>query len=1124
VDQVRDLNSLALGIPGARLQMGDLTLESMSLLRQPSQFDLTLMMAETGDEISSALIYNPELFDAATIQDMLGHFYTLLQNMVTDPHKPVSTHSLISESEQRHILVELNQTHTEYPRDLCIYDLIQEQVQRTPDATAVQFEDQSLTYQELDWRASQVAGVLASKGVKPGTLVGIFVNRSLEMLVGLLGILKAGGAYLPLDPSYPKDRLAFMLADSEASHVITHSSLLADLPDNNASVLCIDTIEQVQPSSKIKRSKKAGSRPNPDDPAYVIYTSGSTGKPKGVPIHQQAVVNLLCCMRQSLGIDSNSILLGVTTLSFDIAVADLILPFTAGARLVIASAELAADGHLLAKALSDSQATFMQATPASWRLLLEAGWKGRDSLTIVSTGEAISTDLAGQLLKRCARLWNLYGPTETTVWSTMYQVPPENKRGVSNIVPIGKPVANTQIYILDSNLQPVPMGVIGDLYIGGDGVSRGYLNRPELTAERFIRNPFEASSTIYKTGDLARYLPDGNIEYFGRSDHQVKIRGFRIEIGEVESALAAHPDVRQAVVAARKERTSEASLVAYVVPESTDKSADLNQYRSYLRTKLPEYMIPASFVILKAMPLTPNGKVDRKALPVLSQDQLAMRADYMPPRTEEERAIAAICAEVLNLERVGLHDNFFDLGGNSLIATRLIFQLQEHFQVRLPLVRLFESPTMEGLALAIADARTKPAMDDMYGIVTLDQLRNDVVLDDAIRADGKPSANQQPKRILLTGATGFLGAYLLRGLLDKTEAGISCLVRAEHAGAGLERLKKNLEYYQLWDDELTLRIHILSGDLDRPRFGLNESEFESLTEELDAIYHNGAMVNFVYPYHALKPVNVDSTHEVLRLASSKRIKPVHFISSVSVFMKGDLRERGICYENADLEEVGVPFGGYGQSKWVAEGLVHAAAERGIPMTIFRPDNILGDQRTGVLNTSDMTYSLVRAIFKMGAVPDIEIMGSVVPVDFVSQAILHLSMQPDSLGKTFHLSTIKQSNFIELFGMISEMGVRIRRLPFDEWKKDYYDLAKQFPDEAFHAFLPLVNQVGRDRLSLPRLDLSNTITGLEGSSIKIPSLDAELVDIYLKYFIRSGLISPAGINEESVGRSAPEIQP
>lgn len=1123
-----DLNAVALGIPGVHIPIGGgLTLETMSLLQQPSQFDLTLMMAETGDGISAAFIYNPDLFDAETIARIAGHFNNLLEEIAAAPDQPLATIPLLTQPE-RILIDQANATEADYPRDRCVYDLIDEQVRRTPDAIAVQFRDQRLTYKELDQRAGDVAAVLAAQGFEAGTLVGIFINRSLEMLVGLMGILKAGGGYLPLDPSYPSERLAYMLEDSGAPVVLTLSSLLAELPQNNAQIVCIDNLDQYKKSTGKKRRKKSAARPKPDDVAYVIYTSGSTGKPKGVRIHQQAVVNLLCCMKQVLGINPDSILLGVTTLSFDIAVADLILPFTAGARLVIAAQDVVADGNLLAQTLTDSHATFMQATPATWRILIEAGWKGKEQLTIVSTGEALTNDLADQLLPRGSELWNLYGPTETTVWSTMYKVPSDNKRGVSNIVPIGMPVANTQIYILDSKLQPVPVGVIGDLYIGGDGVSSGYLNRPELTAERFIENPFKPSSTIYKTGDLARYLPDGNIEYFGRSDHQVKIRGFRIEIGEVESALASHSDVRQVVVVARQERSSEASLVAYVVPESAGKEADANQLRAFLRTKLPEYMIPASFVFLDAMPLTPNGKVDRKALPVLSQDQMATRAEYVAPRTEQERAIAAICAEVLNLERVGVHDNFFDLGGNSLIATRLIFQLQEHFQVRLPLVRLFESPTIEGLALAIADARTMPMAEDMYGTVTLDQLKNDVVLDEAINGNGIRRAEAAPKRILITGVTGFLGAYLLKGLLDKTDAQISCLIRAENAAEGLRRLKGNLEYYQLWEDAFAARLHILPGDLDRPRFGLSETDFESLAEELDVIYHNGAMVNFVYPYHALKSVNVDSTHEILRLAGMKKLKPVHFVSSVSVFMKGDLRERGICYENANLEEVGVPFGGYGQSKWVAEGLMHAAAQRGIPMTIFRPDNILGDRRNGILNTNDMTYSLVRAIFKMGAVPDIEIMGSVVPVDFVSDAILHLSMQPGSLGKTFHLSTLEQSNFIDIFEMVSEKGVPIRQLPLDEWKTDYYNLAKQFPDETFHAFLPLVNQAGRDRLSLPRLDLTNTVSGLQGSSIKIPSVDSGLVDTYLKYFIRSGLIPPAGRDGESVGEinggRAPEIHP
>ena len=362
--------------------------------------------------------------------------------------------------------------------------MIQEQVKRTPKAIALQYEDQSLTYKELDKRSNELAKILISQGVKPGTLVGIFANRSLDMMIGLLGVLKAGGAYLPLDPSFPSERLAFMVEDSGASIILTQTSLLNDVPENKAQVICLDALEDF--SSTKKKAKPA----KPDDLAYIIYTSGSTGKPKGVQIHHQAVVNFLCSMRDDLKTYADDTLLAVTTLSFDIAVLELLLPLTVGAKVVIASSEVAADGALLADALTKVNATFMQATPASWRLLLEAGWKGKDDLKILCGGEALTNDLAERLLQRGAELWNVYGPTETTIWSTIYQVTSSENQGVSNTVPIGRPIANTQIYILDANLQPVPVGVIGDLYIGGDGVSRGYLNCPELTEEKFIANPF----------------------------------------------------------------------------------------------------------------------------------------------------------------------------------------------------------------------------------------------------------------------------------------------------------------------------------------------------------------------------------------------------------------------------------------------------------------------------------------------------------------------------------------------------------------------------------------------------------------------------------------------------------
>lgn len=1102
VENVRDLNSLALGIPGAQINFGDLTLESMSLLRQPSQFDLTLMMAETGDSLSASFIYNPDLFDASTIARFAEHFQNLLDGISATPESPLSMIPLLSTSE-RTLLDQLNATQADYPRELCLHQLIEAQVEKTPDAIAVVFHDQQWTYRELDNAANAIAGVLRKRKIKSETIVGLCVERSPQMLAALLGIHKAGGAYVPLDPAFPLERLAVMLEDSAAPVLITQTSLASLFPEYTGQVVLLDELDL---SSKTKKTQQNKHTSN-ENLAYILYTSGSTGKPKGVMIPHRALVNFLVSMQKQPGLTAEDTLLAVTTLSFDIAGLELYLPLVTGAKVVIADKETAFDPNLLMKEIERCNATVMQATPATWRMLIESGWKGKSDLKILCGGEALPNDLADQLLQRGAELWNLYGPTETTIWSTVYQVE-KSRYDISGGVSIGKPIANTQIYILDANLQQVPIGVIGDLYIGGDGLSRGYLNRAKLTAEKFIPHPNDSSSIIYKTGDLARWLSDGNIEFLGRSDQQVKVRGYRIEIGEIEVALAKHPSVQQSVVVVRKDKASNTTLVAYVVSAPPKKEADVNQLREFLRTKLPEYMIPSAFVNLDSLPLTPNGKVDRKSLPALSQENLAARAEYVSPRNADEQAIADICAEVLNLERVGIHDNFFDLGGNSLIATRLIFQMQEHFQVKLPLVKLFENPTIVGLANAVEEARTLPTSENNnFGTISLDELKNEITLDDVIHTNGNYYQHiESPAHILLTGATGFLGGYLLTSLLEKTRAVLYCLVRAKDKEDGLRRIKKNLEYYELWNERFIPRIRIVIGNLDSPRFGLSNQQYESLASEIDVIYHNGAMVNFVYPYHALKPVNVESTHEVLRLASRKRIKPVHFVSSLSVFMKGDLRDKTLCYEDANLEEVGVPFGGYGQSKWVAEGLMRIAAQRGIPITIFRPDNILGDSRTGILNTSDMTYSLVRAIFKMGSVPDVEFMGGIVPVDFVSNAIVHLASHPESFGKTFHLSSIKQSNFIDVFEMIAARGVPIKQLPFAQWKTDYYALAKQFPEESFHAFLPLINQVGKESLSLPRLDLTNTLAGLNGSSIVCPSVDDNLIDIYVKYFVKSGLVS------------------
>jgi amino acid adenylation domain-containing protein len=577
-----------------------------------------------------------------------------------------------------------------------VHRLIHAQAERTPAAVAVSFGEKTLTYRELDERSNRLARHLRGLGVGPESLVGLCTERSPEMIVGLLGILKAGAAYVPLDPAYPPDRLAFMLDDSRLAVLLTQEVLRERLPDNSATVVFLDSD---WPSVAPEGTK--GVVVSGENLAYVIYTSGSTGKPKGVQVPHRALANFLKSMRNLLGIAAGDALLAVTTLSFDIAGLELFLPLTVGARVELAGREEAADGARLIERLERSGVTFLQATPATWRLLLESGWQGTPGLTMLCGGEALPRELADRLVGRGKALWNVYGPTETTIWSSAGVVEPGE-----GPVPVGRPIAKTQLYVLDGYLRPVPVGVTGELYIGGAGLARGYLDRPGLTAERFIPDPLgrEAGGRLYRTGDLARWRSDGGLECLGRVDHQVKIRGFRVELGEVESALLRHPAVRDAVVTARDDSSGEMSLVGYLVPREgqSPNAADL---RRTLAETLPEYMVPTTYVSLDELPRTPNGKVDRKALPDPEQAALVSEGGYTPPRGPVEEALVGIWGEILGRERIGVFDNFFESGGHSLFATQLFARLRDTFGVEPPpLQEFFETATVAWLARRIEDA------------------------------------------------------------------------------------------------------------------------------------------------------------------------------------------------------------------------------------------------------------------------------------------------------------------------------------------------------------------------------------------------------------------------------------
>jgi amino acid adenylation domain-containing protein len=690
-----DLNNAAPGAIGA-LEFSNLKAEALQVEAGVAHADLVMSLMENGDALSGKLRYNTDIFDAATSSRMLEHFQVLLKGAVADPDRRVSDMPLLTEVERRRLLSEWNDTVSEYPRDKCVPELFEAQVERSPDAIALVVEEEELTYRELNRRANQLAAYLGKLGVGPETPVGFCLERSPEMVVGILGILKAGGTYVPLDPAYPKDRLAFMLEDTRTPVLLVQQRLIEHLPEHQARVVRMDGDWEL-----IARENDANpaSGATADHLAYVIYTSGSTGEPKGIAIPHRAI-NRLVFNTNYIEITPNDRMALASNSSFDAATFELWGALLRGARLVGISRDVALSPSDLAAEIRAQGISVMFLTTALFNQIAREVPAAFGSIRrLLFGGEAVDLHLVKEVLKHTppARLLHVYGPTESTTFTTWY--PTRGLPEDAATVPIGRPLANTEVYLLDSKLQPAPVGIAGELYIGGDGLAWGYLNQPELTTEKFIPNPYsgKGGGRLYKTGDQGRYWPDGAIEFLGRLDHQVKLRGFRIELGEIEAALNRHPSVRESVVLLREDAPGEKRLVAYLAIEP-EKAFTVDDLRSFLRQKLPDYMTPAAFVTLDALPLTPNGKIDRRALPAPEQSRPELAEAFVAPRNPVEELLAGAWADVLEIERVGVHDNFFDLGGHSLLATKLFSRIRDAFQVGLPLAALFEAPTIAALA------------------------------------------------------------------------------------------------------------------------------------------------------------------------------------------------------------------------------------------------------------------------------------------------------------------------------------------------------------------------------------------------------------------------------------------
>ena len=660
-----------------------------------SQFDLSLHLYQVEGGYNCRFEYNTDLFDREFIKRMVSNFKKIISEIITDPLRNLKEYSIISEDEIRH-LDSWNKTDTLFSEEKCFHQLFEEQAAKRYDQIAVKYSNDYLRYGELNSRANKLANYLIKKGVQKGSTVGIIIDRSINMLIGLLSVMKAGAAYIPLDPSFPKDRLKYIVEDSGINILLTEKKLKTLVSTFEISSIYIDSEWGIINKEEEKDIKLAQST---SDLMYIIYTSGSTGNPKGVMIKHGAVNNFLQSMKKHPGFNESDSLLAVTTVSFDIAGLELYLPLISGGCVVIADKAETIDGKALLNLIEKHNITVMQATPSTWKIMIDAGWKNTPGLKMLCGGEAFSKDLADKMLERGGELWNMYGPTETTIWSSVKKI----ERSDSKIL-VGHPIANTKFYVVDKNLSRVPIGVVGELLIGGKGLAEGYFNREDLTRSKFIENSIDSDGYLYRTGDLVKYHSDGNIEFLGRNDFQVKIRGFRIELGEIETRLLEFENIKEAVVIVNESRSNEKKLSAYLILKKKDK-IDINSLIAFLKEKVPDYMVPSFYIELDKFPLTPNGKIDRKALPEPEENIIIKDETKFHYSDGFEKEVAIIWKDILEIKKISNTDNFFAIGGTSLLAIRLINKLSERFDIDLPLSIIFDSPTISKLSAEIEKAK-----------------------------------------------------------------------------------------------------------------------------------------------------------------------------------------------------------------------------------------------------------------------------------------------------------------------------------------------------------------------------------------------------------------------------------
>ena len=997
-----------------------------------------------------------------------------------------------------------------------LHELFEERALRTPDAPAIVGPWGTTTYGDLDRLTGRLAARLRALGVGPDVTVGVYMGRCPEFVVACLAALRAGGAFLPLELAYPGSMIEEILADAAPRVVVTSQEHEANLPEGQER-LVLDGGWEIGPSSEGETDD--GRRPTPDNLAFVSYSSGTTGKPKGIANPHRAPVRSYLWRFGLVDYGAGDVV-GCNVFF----IWEMIRPLLKGGAVCPIPDDVIYDPAALVDYLEEHGVTEVLFTPSLLEAVLDGGGEdlGRKLSalrTLWLNGEVVTKTLARRALGLLPekRIFNLYSISEAHEISAG-ELETLLASADSTYCPVGEPADPEKLYVLDEDARPVPRGTTGELYVGGDGLARGYVNLPEKTAERFVPDPFAGGEAqMYRSGDKARMLPDGNLEIMGRVDFMVKVRGYSIELGAVEAAIEESLAVTNCVVVAEGEEGADKRLVAYLVRDDSDgirhaewgidaRTGHSTGIRRVLQDALPHYMIPAVYVEVGSLPLHDStGKVDRENLPPPpprgpagddEPEEPALPADA--PRSEKEDRLARIFERVLRLEKgyVRPEDDFFESGGHSLAAAELVGRVEDAFGPRLPTSALLDSPTVAGLCDAIeALGRGEAGADEP-------DPRSEAVLEPGISPEGARqgvSRLSEARDVFLTGATGFLGAFLLDGLLSATGARVHCLVRPRPGGDPMAPLREGLKRYALWNPERASRVVPVPGDLSEPLLGLSEDGFDELAGGIDLIVHSGALVNLIYPYSALKSANVDGTREVLRLACRQKIKPVHHVSTNGVFPRG----HGPCEEETDLDDLaGTQANGYGRSKWVAEKLVHEAAGRGLPAVVYRPGNISGHSETGASNPKDFLGVVISESVRTGSAPGIEGWRvEMTPVDFVAAAILRLAEEPDAAGKVFHLANPEPPSAEQVFGWIEDLGYGLARPDYAEWLGNLRSTpAETEAGEVVRGAAPDDASEVRDDNDY---DDRNTREALGESGLRRPEVGSALLETYARYFAERG---------------------